>query len=228
MPVLQIKLNEVLFVKDPQSTELGKRIIDESIRMISKLGFEAFTFKKLSIEIESTEASIYRYFESKHRLLVYLITWYWAWLEYNIDYQTNNILDPKVKLEAALRIISFKKELDSAFPDVDEASLQKIVISESDKVYLTKQVDEDNKEGLFKGYKTLCKKISSMVTEINPDYLYPNALISTVLEACNQQIFFAEHLPSLTESSQAEDSFKSNFDFLKSLVFDSITPRNEQ
>lgn len=226
MAVLQIKLNEILYVKDPQSTELGKRIIDESIHMISKLGFEAFTFKKLSIEIESTEASIYRYFESKHRLLIYLITWYWAWLEYSIDYQTNNIFDPKVKLEAALKIISFKKELDTAFPDVDETALQRIVISESDKVYLTKQVDADNKDGLFMGYKSLCRKISSIVSEINPDYPYPNALISTVLEACNQQIFFAEHLPSLTESSQSDNCFKSNFNFLRSLVFDSITPKN--
>lgn len=228
MAVLQIKLNEVLYVKDPQSTELGKRIVEKSIQMISKLGFEAFTFKKLSIEIESTEPSIYRYFENKHRLLVYLITWYWAWLEYNIDYQTNNILDPKLKLEAALRIISFKKEYDSAFPDVDESALHEIVISESEKVYLTKQVDADNKDGLFRGYKSLCKKISLIIQEVNPEFAYPRALISTVLEASNQQIFFAEHLPALTESSDAEDRFDSNFNFIKTLVFNSIMAKNGQ
>ena len=36
--------------------------------MINELGFEAFTFKKLGINIESPESSIYRYFENKHTL----------------------------------------------------------------------------------------------------------------------------------------------------------------
>lgn len=222
MAVLQIKLNENLYLKDPQSTKLGKKIIQSSISLIDSIGFEAFTFKKLSTEIESTEASVYRYFENKHRILLYLLTWYWLWLEYKIDFETHNILDPKKKLESALQIISLKMSQDMAFPDVDEEALQRIVISESDKVYLTKKVDLDNKVGLFKGYKSLCNKISNIVREINPNYKYPNALISTALEASNQQIFFAKHLPSLTESSKSDDPFETNFKFLKSLVFDSI------
>jgi hypothetical protein len=32
---------------------------------------------------------------------------------------------------------------------------------------LTRQVDEDNKEGLFRGFKSLCKKIADIVKEIN-------------------------------------------------------------
>jgi AcrR family transcriptional regulator len=222
MTALQIKLNDILYLKDPQSTELGQKIIRESISMIDELGFEAFTFKKLSGNIDSTEASIYRYFENKHRLLVYLITWYWTWLEYKIAFETNNINDIVAKLETALKIISQKKEQDKAFPDVNEPALQRIVISESDKVYLTKRVDKDNKVGLFNGYKSLCHQISELVIAINPAYLYPHSLISTALEAANQQIFFANHLPSLTESSKAEDVFAHNFQFLKSLVFDAI------
>lgn len=222
MTVLQIQLNEHLFLKDPQSTDLGKRIIQNSIILIDTIGFEAFTFKKLSVTIDSTEASVYRYFENKHRILLYLITWYWLWLEYKIDYETNNITDPKIRLEMALKIVALRKDQDLAFPDIDEEALQRIVINESDKVYLTKKVDIDNKVGLFKGYKSLCRKISDLVREINPNYMYPDALISTMLEASNQQIFFAEHLPSLTESSQVEDSFEHNFKFLKSLVFNAI------
>lgn len=226
MTVLQIKMNDSLFLKDPQSTELGKRIVHHSIHMIADLGFEAFTFKKLSVELESTEASIYRYFENKHRLLVYLIAWYWSWLDYQIDYQTNHISDPRLKLESALEIICAKPETDMAFPDIHETALRQIMVSESDKVYLTKQVDDDNKQGLFRGYKSLCNKIGKMVLAANPNYPYPNSLISTVLEASNQQVFFAHHLPSLTESSQSSDAYKSNLSFIKSLVFKSITPNN--
>ena len=44
-----IKINEKLFVKNPESSELGKRIIEISIQMINEMGFENFTFKKLGL-----------------------------------------------------------------------------------------------------------------------------------------------------------------------------------
>ncbi|MEO1052341.1 MAG: TetR/AcrR family transcriptional regulator [Bacteroidota bacterium] len=216
-------MNENLFVRDPQETELGRKIIQEGIAMIDDLGFEKFTFKKLAARIDSTEASIYRYFENKHRFLVYLIAWYWNWLEYKIDFGTQNIEDPSRKLVIALRIISEKKQRDPFFPDIDEEALYRIVIAESDKTYLTKQVDEDNREGLFRGFKSLCKKIASFVNEVNPDFQYPHSLISTVLQAAHQQLFYAEHLPSLTNlTKKTGDLHQQNEEFLNELVFNTI------
>ena len=75
---IRIKMNDKLFLRNPEDSLLGKRIVSQGLVLINKLGFEDFTFKKLAAEIETTEASIYRYFENKHRLLVYLITWYWS------------------------------------------------------------------------------------------------------------------------------------------------------
>ncbi len=225
MTILQLKLNENLYTKDPQSTELGRKIINEGIRLIDILGFEAFTFKKLSKEIDSTEASIYRYFDNKHRLLVYLISWYWNWLEYRIVFETHNVPDPYDRLSVALKILTEQKGRDPNFPEVDESALQRIVIAESDKTYLIKEVDEVNKEGIFRGYKSLCGNIASIVLEINPDFPNPHSLISTVLEASNQQIFFAQHLPSLTNLKKDNEPFEHNFDFLKDLVFQTIQPK---
>ncbi len=88
---LHIVMNEALFLRNPEQSELGKNIINHSTRLIFKNGFEAFTFKKLAEEIGTTEASIYRYFENKHKLLLYLSAWYWGWLEFQIGFQTNNI-----------------------------------------------------------------------------------------------------------------------------------------
>ncbi|MFH6983991.1 TetR/AcrR family transcriptional regulator [Marinoscillum sp. 108] len=222
MVVLQLVLNKNLYSKDPQSSELGQRITEHSIEMIHQLGFEGFTFKKLSDRIDCTEASVYRYFENKHRLLVYLITWYWAWLDYRIEYETHNLEDPKTKLSRALRIITEKKMKDPAFPDINEEALHKIVIAESHKIYLAKQVDEDNKDGFFRGYKSLCKKIAEFITEINPSYPYPSTIVSTAMMVANQQIFFAEHLPSLTELSKEDDPYMANYEFLKSMIFQTI------
>jgi AcrR family transcriptional regulator len=223
MAVIQLQLNRNLYVRDPQETELGRKIIKNSIVLIDEIGFEKFTFKKLAANIESTEASIYRYFENKHRLLVYLIAWYWNWLEYVIDYQTNNIQDANEKLRIAIHIVTERKIIDPYFPQINEEALHRIIIAESDKTYLTKQVDEDNKEGLFRGYKSLCKKIADMVKEINPSYKYPHALISTLLQASHQQIFFSQHLPSLTELDFSSDKLDDqNFDFLYLLVKNTI------
>lgn len=219
---LQFHLNPSLFLRDPQSSDLGKKIVNESISHIAEIGFESFNFKKLSLRISSTEASVYRYFENKHRLLIYLNAWYWHYLEYRINFETHNISSPEKKLLIALKFITMKLNDDESFPGLSEASLQEIVIAESDKTYLTKNVDNDNKEGLFKGYKSLCSKVASYIIELNPDYKFPNSIVSTCLEASHQQIFFAIHLPRLSDIQGKEDLFSTNFEFLSSMVLNAI------
>ena len=219
---LQIQLNAALFLRDPQSTDLGQKIVRESIFLIDEIGFESFTFKKLSQKINSTEASIYRYFENKHRLLVYLIAWYWNYVEYRIAFETHNISNSEEKLKIAIRLITDKLEDDDNFPGISESVLQRIVISESDKTYLTKNVDQINKEGLYKGYKSLCMTIASYILEINPGFRFARSLSSTCLEAAHQQIFFAEHLPRLTDIQKDDKMYDRNYEFLTSLIFSSL------
>ena len=77
---IQIKIDAKVFTKDPTSADLGKKIIMHSIGLIDELGFEAFTFGKLADKIQCTEASVYRYFENKHKLLIYHLTWYCTWM----------------------------------------------------------------------------------------------------------------------------------------------------
>ena len=218
MPTITFKLNPHLYLRDPQRTYLGQKIIKTSVELIDKLGFEQFTFKKLAEEINSTEASIYRYFENKHRLLLYLIGWYWNWLEYRIDIFTSTLSDPEEKIAASIKVLAEEKKYDASFEFINEVALHRIVVAELDKTYLTKQVDSDNKEGLFGGFKSLCKKISQWINEVNPSYQFSNSLVSTILLTANQQVFFGEHLPSLTNIGKEENRFDKLEGFLKSLV----------
>ena len=57
---IQIRIDPALYTKDPESSELGKKIVSQSIQLIDELGFEGFTFKKLGAKIGSNESSIYR------------------------------------------------------------------------------------------------------------------------------------------------------------------------
>jgi AcrR family transcriptional regulator len=214
-----LKISDKLYVRDPENTELGRRILEQSINLMDEIGFENFTFKKLATRIGSTEASVYRYFENKHKLLIYLVSWYWSWVEYLIDYQTNNIEDPERKLKIAIKVITESGRNDPASVHINEELLHRIVVAESAKLYLTKQVDEDNKEGLFKAYKSLCNKIASIVKEYNPVYPYPIALVSTMIETAHEQLFFSQHLTSLTEVRTTPDDSTELYDYLVSMVF---------
>ena len=219
---VKINLNHKSYLRNPEETTLGQRIVGESIRLIDQLGFEEFTFKKLATEIGSTEASVYRYFENKHKLLVYLVSWYWVWLDYQISFRTNNIDDPVRRLRIIIGILAEARLDDLQTTYIDEAALHRIVVADAAKAYLTKGVDADNKENLFREYKTMCKKIAAIVLEIAPDYPYPHTLISTVMEATHQQTFFAQHLPSLTDIKPDNNASRKIADFLEHLVFCAI------
>lgn len=214
---IQVKLSEKIFLRDPLQTELGRKIVEQSIVLIEKIGFEEFTFKKLAAEIESTEASIYRYFENKHNLLVYLISWYWAWLDYLIEYKIMNINDPFVKIQTVIKVLAESHRNDPA-SFIDEGLLHKVVVAESGKVYHTKNVDQQNKEGFFLNYKSLCSRVSEIVTEINPSYEFPHALSTTIIEAAHDQIFFAQHLPRLTDFKIQNDNYSFLEKFLLSIL----------
>lgn len=215
---VKIGINEKIYLKDPESSDLGKRIIERSILMIDEMGFESFTFKKLGVEIGSNESSIYRYFENKHKLLLYLASWYWGWLEYQLVFSTNSIADAKMKLEKAIEIVTKTTIEDSAFSHINEVLLNKIVINEYSKSYLTKEVDVDNKEGYFKIYKRLVNRISQMITSVDSEYMYSSSLASTILEGSMHQHFLKNHFSSLTDCHQNDDPTK----YFLHLVFTSF------
>lgn len=221
---LQIKMNEELYLRNPESSALGKKIIQYSVELIYRKGFEAFTFKKLAEEINSTEASIYRYFENKHRLLSYIVAWYWSWLEYQISFQTNNITDPTIKLQRIIKLLAVAVEDDQKTNYVDESLLHQIIISEGSKVYLTKHVGEDNKHHFFKPYKELCAVIGAIILECSPTYKYPKSLATTIIEMAHFQNYFMVHLPLLTDFGENKDESEIIL-FLEDLVFSSMAKK---
>ena len=218
---VQIQMNETLYVRNPEQSDLGKNIIKHSIQLIHKYGFESFTFKKLAQDIGTTEAGIYRYFENKHKLLVYIISWYWGWLEFQIVYQTKNIKDSKEKLKQVITLLATNVEDDIMTSHVDESLLHQILIAEGSKSYLTKHVGEDNKLHYFKPYKDLCNTIGEIILECNANYKYPHSLASTIIEVAHLQNFFMQNLPALTDfgKNKQEDQIIL---FLNNLVFSSI------
>lgn len=218
---LQIKMNDALYVRDPEASELGKNIVSHGISMISSVGFEDFTFKKLAADVGTTEASIYRYFENKHRLLTYLTAWFWTWMEYQLVFHTNNLSAPSEKIRKIIALLTFQEKDKYMLEHIDKNLLHQIVISEGNKAYFTKHVTEDNKAMIFKPYKDLCHRMAQVFLEYNPRYKFPHSLASTLIETAHHQIYFSQYLPRLTDYSKNE-CMDQLVCFLSELVFNNL------
>lgn len=214
---LKISVPEKIYVKDPESSGLGKRIIEHSIILIDDIGFDSFTFKKLGKLIGSNESSIYRYFESKHKLLLYLSSWYWAWIEYQLVFETHS-LNSTDKLERAIEIVTRAIKEDSKFSHINETVLNKIIVNENSKSFLTKEVDQENKDGYFVIYKRIVHRLRYMIIAIKPDYKFPSSLASTILEGSLHQHFLKDHFISITDCNDAI----TPTNFMKNLVLNTL------
>lgn len=199
---IKISIPENIYIKDPETSNLGKKIIEHSIILIDQLGFDSFTFKKLGNQIGSNESSIYRYFESKHKLLLYLTSWYWAWIEYQLVFETYNLPDKHSQLLKAIEVITRTIKEDSNYTHINELTLNRIIINESSKSFLTKEVDQENKEGYFIVYKRLVRRLNDMIIAVDYNYKFSLSLATTIIEGSLHQHFLKEHFTSITDCQE--------------------------
>ena len=210
----KIQINDKIYVKDPETSDLGKKILEQSIILIDEIGFDNFTFKKLGEKIGSNESSIYRYFENKHKLLVYLSSWYWSWMEYKLVFATANISDASEKLKKAITIVTEKVNDDASTTYINESLLNKIIIAEFTKTLHTKEIDAENKEGFFFIYKRVISRLILIVNDVNPEYQYAKSLVSSIVEGSLHQYFLKDHLKTITDC----DDMISPTDFYLNLI----------
>ena len=212
-------IDSSLYLRYPEETSLGKKMVSESIIMMDEDGYDAFTFKKLAARIDSTEASIYRYFRNKHQLLCYLVSWYWTWLEYFIQYRTTNINDSKRKLEMAIAALLESDIDDPNIPHINEGILHRLVVAESARVYMPRPTEITDYNGILRGYNLMCSRLIEFIKGIDPKYKYTRELVDTLLSISHNRLF------SMYQSSDRRAKRKDARSlevFLNHLVFTSL------
>jgi hypothetical protein len=128
------------------------------------------------------------------------------------------MVNNKEKLTNIIQLLTHELPESSGQLDYNKKYLHQIVITESSKVYLVKEVNEINRNHVFKPYKDLCAKIADVISAYNPKYKYPKTLSSTLVETSHFQQYFGNYLPNLTDNkNQADDEFVANF--LHNLLF---------
>jgi AcrR family transcriptional regulator len=206
---ISIQVSATLYLKDPTRSEIGLKILSEGIQLMQDLGFEAFTFKKLAQNIQSTEATIYRYFENKHYFLLYLINWYWGIISYRLLLATANVADARQQLTNSISVLTGLPDASLPGYIAEEMQLKQIVIQESGKALHTKMVDDENQNGIYLNYKSIVSTVAVLVKSIDPSFPYPEMLISNLIENANHQRFFSVHLPRLTNTSLEQDAVEA-------------------
>lgn len=200
MAVMVVRVDEKLYLKNPEETPLGRKIVAQSVVLIDELGFEKFTVKKLAQRIQSTEASIYRYFESKHHLMNYLSAWYWGWVDMRIQLATMNVSEARHRLRLALEAMAASVENDPDVPHIDESILHRIVVSDSGRAQAAyKQVDSAHYLAVTKAFEAVCDRLTGLIRDVRPDFRYPRALTLTLVSTTHRQHFYATHRPDATD-----------------------------
>ena len=154
-------------------------------------------------------------------MLLYIINWYWNYLAFIVMIQLQNVTDPAMRLQLVIKLLSNKLPDNTIQNNYNNDNLHTIVISESSKVYLINEVDEENKSQVFKPFKDLCASVAAIITAYKPDYPYPHSLSSMLMETAHNQHYFVAHLPSLTDcNKKIEKTYVQQF--LESLVFGTL------
>lgn len=208
----RLKLDKALYIKDPEETILGKEIVSKSIELIYELGFEKFTLKKLANHINSNEPSIYRYFENKQQLLIYLLSWYWTWIEFNIDNNTRNIKDPRERIKIIIKILSNSLTYDAKFTHINEEKLGLIAIRSYQGLFINKD------KNIFSAFDSLCNKVSKVINELDSNYKLPKTIAISLIKIIQEQLFLKFNFPDMTELKDDNDN-QILIDFSEKFVF---------
>ncbi len=209
---LSISVSPNTFLRNPEDTELGRKLIKHGIELLSEKGYQCFNFKSLAAEMGSTEASIYRYFENKYMLLVYLTSWYWEYLDIQIMLNTRNIDNASKKLGITVRTIV--KGIESEFSNeyINISKLHNIVVEQSPRVIHSKKVEQCEKAGMFSNYKNLNNNIAAIILECDPDFKYPSALATNILKMAMDHKYYSQHICALTEITNCKESHQNQLE----------------
>lgn len=214
-----VRLHESLYLKDPESSEIGREILRVSVELIAEGGLESFTFRKLAQRMGSTESTIYRYFQNKQQLMMYLASWYWSALEWRLAFATANVEEPVRQMERALEVLSTPTTDSSENPHINETLLHRIVVSESFKAFVIKNLGREERLGYFTAYHGLVDRLAEIISGFRKHHHFPKALAGTLIETAHYQSFLRNSLPELTDLGKSP---RNLYQLLHQLVFEGL------
>lgn len=193
---MELAIPQALYLKNPKESRTGNAIIEHAARMIASEGIEHLTFKKLAASCGCTEATVYRYFENKHKLLLYILNIFWIWQEYRMVLNTQNITDPYEKLQHALSVIA-NPQIPVDLGDFGKHILQ-TAIHEGVKIHLSRELADEINNGSLAAYHRLVQRLEDLISSYHSRYAFSAALAVTIIDNALQQLFFIRYFAGMS------------------------------
>jgi hypothetical protein len=122
----------------------------------------------------------------------------------------------------AIAVVTEKIEDDTNTRYINESILNRIIITEFTKTFLTKQIDNEIKDGFFIVYNRVINRIIAMLNVLVPDYAYAKSFVSDMVEGSLHQHFLSSHLKSITDCNEHVSPTDYYIDLTKRLINSSI------
>jgi len=206
---IALVFDKCLFTKDPMSSSIGQAIVRESVEMMASQGLDHFTFKKLAHKLDSTESTIYRYFQNKNQLANYLASWHWSQLEWRIAFATANISDPKLRLQKAIHELCVWVKNNPSTRQLNEAKLQQLVINTGFSAFVPADLSKAEREGYLAAYSFLINRLAEIIKVSYQKTSHPHSFATLLIEAIQHQMFLQLNAPSLTDIKGKEDQIEA-------------------
>jgi AcrR family transcriptional regulator len=197
---IELQIPNCLFQKNPRETEIGNKLVETATHLIAQLGLEQFTIKKLALETGCTEATVYRYFENKHQLMLYIMNIFWGWQEYLLVFSTQNIHNESEKMKRAIALL--------ANPDFGFLPYRKFAnsvllaaINEGVKIHIIRNLKDEIENGSMAAYRNLAQRIAGLIKSFDKTYAYPHALAMQLMDAAIHQQFCHRYLRGVSEAA---------------------------
>lgn len=204
----RMSLGEEFYLRNPQDTELGRRIVETSLAMIVKDGFIPFSIKKLAVSIKTTEASVYRYFSNKECILLYCIGMFWAETEFRIKFQTNNMNNPKDRLSAIIDILTDEHgAAEQEFETSHFTLLRNLACLNNSLIFILMEVQKQHqitKAALMPIIKSVYGSINDSVSQLVSDKSKAFMLTETIISFCLN----SQKKLQVMEPEKSEDQIK--------------------
>lgn len=215
----ELKISEPFYIKDPRTTDLGKRITTTASTLLCEQGYTNFTLKKLAVEISSVEASIYRYFESKEHLLFYLLSNYWSLVEVRLNFAKLSSNTAIEKLHKSIDVLLGQDdiELHGLSSDLDFEVLQ--TIARKNYYFGMSLLKDDDRgksmqllfvEHMYRVRTELAQQIEDLVPNMKNAVLFADTIL-------NESLYSEEEL-KLAGLPEGKEGYLGLAGYLKELI----------
>lgn len=216
--MFSLQVSENFYLRNPNTTALGKKMIARAIQIIDEVGYSQFTFKILALSINSVEASIYRYFENKEHMLFYMVATYWTATNFRVKFYTQMLRSHEERVYTTIDVLTGIQSAAVPGLDFDQYEALQRIARKNYFYALTILRNKDNgkelEDELFRVSKEIQDHLSTSIRKLAPSFQHSDLMADTIIK---KGLYSLEELKSTGLPNRVE-GYRELASFLKEVL----------